>query len=132
MTNNIINNNAIELMRMSTYERLSYRIIEFSGLVESSAIEKIDSLCQCILSTESKDVIFSLANVTLISNKVIDHLLYLAQKFSALNGNLFVMNVNPDMKNKSQILEKLRQIQYVRSEEEAECVILTQKMAYCF
>jgi len=124
--------NSIELMRMSTYERLSYRIIEFSGLVESSAIDKIDSLCSCILSSESRDVIFSLANVTLISNKVIDHLLYLAQKFSALNGNLFVMNVNPGLKNKREILDKLSTVQYVRSEEEAECVILTQKAAFCF
>ena len=123
---------SIELMRMSTYERLSYRIIEFSGLVESSAIDKIDSLCSCILSSESRDVIFSLANVTLISNKVIDHLLYLAQKFSALNGNLFVMNVNPGLKNKREILDKLSTVQYVRSEEEAECVILTQKAAFCF
>ncbi|MFH0919384.1 MAG: STAS domain-containing protein [Fibrobacterota bacterium] len=125
-------NNSVELMRMSTYERLSYRIIEFSGLVESSAIEKIESMCQCILSSETRDVIFSLSNVTLISNTVIDHLLFLAQKFSALNGNLFVMNVNPDLKNKTQILEKLRKIQYVTCEEEAECAILTQKTAYCF
>jgi anti-anti-sigma regulatory factor len=125
-------NNSIELMRMSTYERLSYRIIEFSGFLESSAIEKIDSLCQIILASETRDVIFSLSNVTLISNKVIDHLLHMAQKFSVLNGNLFVMNLNHDLKNKNRILDKLRTIQYVKSEEEAECVLLTQKMAYCF
>lgn len=99
-------NAQINLMTIETYKISCMDAIALSGILDESALPRLREMCLDMLRNTTKDFILDFSGVIKISNKVISLFTDIAKKLGFLQGQLLIMNLNDNLKERIELAKQ--------------------------